>query len=82
MALKALRHFLFSDAIALVCTIIYGIITVILAALFKIDAFNLLAYRSFSVNDKSLSYTHVKSVISGNLNIVITTLYSVSGGQP
>ena len=76
--MKAFRHFLSSDAIPLVLTIIYAIITAILAALFKSDTFNLLAYRSFSVNDKSLSYTHVKSVISGNLNIVITTLYSVS----
>ena len=78
LGMKALVHFLNSDAIPLVLTVVYAIITIFLAVIFKSDTFDLLAYRSFNVNDKSLSYTHVKSVISGNLNIALTTIYSVS----
>ena len=46
---------------------------------FKTDRFKIIqAYRAFDLSDKSLSYIHQESTVSGNLNIIITTILTVS----
>ena len=49
----------------------------IFAYVFKTDKLGFQAFRAFDLDDKSLQYEHTPSVITGNENIVISTIYGV-----
>ena len=45
---------------------------------FKVDLLNVQAYRPFDLADTSLGHVHQPSVVSGSLNVAISTLFAVS----
>ena len=50
----------------------------IFAYVFKKDKMGIQAFRAFDLEDKTLQYEHSPSVISGDMNIFLSTVYGVS----
>ena len=74
--LKWTSSYIWSDWPILLGNICYIAIVLTLARTAKMDTFGHQAFRTFDLSDKSLSYKHVKSRISGNQNIIFTIVWS------
>jgi hypothetical protein len=74
----ALFQFIIKDAMELLLNFAFLVITGVFAYLFRKDKLGLQAFRAFDFKDNTLNYLHRPSVISGNNNIIISTIYGVS----
>ena len=79
--LFALLRYIKEDFLELLLNVFFILIIGVFAYIFKGDVFGgLQAFRAFDLSDKSLSYVHRSSVISGNENIILSTFYGVRAG--
>jgi len=75
--LQALWLYVKADVAYVVFTIVVTVAIRSVGLSFKNDILNLQSYRSFDLNDTSISYEHQSSKVSGNANIFITSLYAL-----